>query len=315
MDHRKKLSELIKQKALSLGFDLCGIAHARALTEIDPVLRKWCDSGMNDTMEYLKRDIKKRVDPGILFPGAVSVVVTGMSYYTAPKQNSPGVPVISRYAYGKRYQDVIMEKLEQLLEYIKIINPEADGKAVCDTAPLLEKRWAVEAGLGWQGRHSIVINKKVGSFFFIGILILNLELEYDGPVTKGYCGECRLCIDTCPTNAINDDYTIDARRCISNLTIENRSPVPEAFIPLLGGRVYACDKCQEVCPWNKGVSLHNHHEFEISSELAEMTREEWANLNSEKFEKLFSDTPVGRVKFERFKTNLEAIMNSNQESS
>jgi epoxyqueuosine reductase len=308
MTDRQKLPELIKQKAAALGFDLCGIARARALSEIEPVLRRWCDSGMNDTMEYLNRDINKRADPRILFPAARSIIVTGMSYYTVPQQRSPGVPVISRYAYGKKYQDVILGKLEQLLDYIKNIDPEAEGKAVCDTAPLLEKRWAVEGGLGWQGRHSIVINREIGSFFFIGILILNLELENDEPFAKGYCGECRLCIDTCPTNAINDDYTIDARRCISNLTIENRSPVPEDFIRLLEGRVYACDKCQEVCPWNKGVRYHNHPEFAISSELAEMTREEWADLTNEKFEKLFSDTPVGRVKFDKFRINLQAIL-------
>jgi epoxyqueuosine reductase len=306
----RQLSELIKQKAGTLGFDLCGIAHARALTEVEPVLRKWCDSGMNDAMEYLNRDINKRVDPGILFPGAQSVIVTGMNYFTTPQQKSPGVPVISIYAYGKKYQDVIKERLEQLLDYIKIIDPQADGKAVVDTAPMLEKRWAVEAGLGWQGRHSVVINREIGSFFFIGILILNLGLEYDEPLKKEYCGECRLCIDMCPTNAINGDYTIDARRCISNLTIENRAPVKEEFIPLLGGRIYACDRCQEVCPWNRFAHQHNHNEFDISPELAGMTKDDWNALTEEKFKKLFSETPVGRVKFERFKSNIAAVLKS-----
>jgi epoxyqueuosine reductase len=312
MTDRQKLSELIKQKAAELGFDLCGIAKARALSEAEPVLRKWCDAGMNDTMGYLNRDIDKRVNPASLFTGTTSVVVTGTSYYTEPKQKD-GVPVISRYAYGRKYQDVISGQLEELLDYIKHVEPNAEGKAVCDTAPLLEKRWAVEAGLGWQGKHSIVINRVIGSFFFIGILLLNLELEYDEPVIKGHCGECRMCIDQCPTKAINDDFTIDARKCISNLTIENRNPVPAEFIPLLGGRIYACDKCQEVCPWNKVATPHNHPEFEITSALAEMTMEEWAALTGEKFKELFSESPVGRVKFDRFRTNLDAIMKSNQE--
>ncbi len=312
MTDRKKLSELIRQKAAGLGFDLCGIAKARALSEAAPILRKWCDAGMNDKMAYLNRDIDKRTNPSSLLPGARSVIVTATSYFTQTRQKE-GVPVISRYAYGRKYQDVIIVKLIELLEYIKSIDPDAEGKAVCDTAPLLEKRWAVEAGLGWQGKHSIVINREIGSFFFIGILIINLQLEYNDPVTKGYCGECRQCIEQCPTKAINDDFTINARRCISNLTIENRNPVPAEFIPLLGGRVYACDKCQEVCPWNKGTSQHKHPEFVISSELAGLTREEWAGLTGEKFKKLFSESPVGRVKFERFKSNLDAVLKNQKE--
>lgn len=310
MEKGDKLSECIKQKALALGFDMCGIARSRAMTEVEPVLRKWCESGMNDTMKYLQRDINKRVDPGILFPEARTVIVTGMNYYSIAGQKSPGVPLLSRYAYGSRYQDVIMEKLEQLLESVKAIYPQAAGKAVCDTAPMLEKRWAVEAGLGWQGRHTIVINRKIGSFFFIGLLIMNLEMEYDKPLSEDYCGECRLCIDGCPTGAINSNCTIDARKCISNLTIENRDPLKEEMIPFLGGRVYACDKCQEVCPWNRFAKQHNHPEFDISPELAEMTRDEWASLTEEKFNKLFSATPVGRVKFERFKSNIEALLKS-----
>lgn len=306
--HEYQISEQIRQKARSVGFDLCGIARARALSEAEPVLRKWCSSGMNDTMEYLNSEIEKRIDPRTYFPAAKSIIVTGLNYYSEEGQKGEGVPLISRYAYGKDYHEVIKAKLGLLLEYIKILNPLAEGKVVVDTAPLLEKRWATEAGLGWQGRHSIVINRNIGSYFFVGILIINLRLAYDDPFSGDFCGDCRRCIDLCPTGAINDDHTIDARRCISNLTIENRAPVAEEFVSLLGGRIYACDKCQEVCPWNKFARQHNHPEFDISPELAEMTKDDWTGLTKEKFKKLFSETPVGRVKFGRFKRNLEAIL-------
>ena len=248
----KTLSLLIKEKALDLGFDLCGIAASRSLSEREDILKDWCASGMNAGMSYLARDIDKRINPESLVPGAKSLIVTGINYYTDNQQTEPGVPVISRYAYGEGYQDVIKRKLTEFLAFIKSLEPEAEGRPFSDSAPLLEKAWAAEAGIGWQGRHSIVINKKIGSFFFIGILILNIELEYDKPVKRSYCGNCRLCIDQCPTGAINENSTIDARKCIANLTIENRGAIPDEIIPKLEGRVYGCDRCQEVCPMEQG---------------------------------------------------------------
>jgi epoxyqueuosine reductase len=303
----KNLSILIKEKAKDIGFDLCGIAATRPLAEREDILRNWCGSGMNAGMTYLARDIGKRIDPGYLVPGAKSLVVTGINYYTDNKQTQPGVPVLSRYAYGEAYQDVITRKLVELLKFIRTIVPEAGGRAFSDTAPLLEKAWAAEAGIGWQGKHSIVINKKIGSFFFIGILILNIELEYDKPVTGDYCGTCRLCIEQCPTGAINEDRTIDARKCIANLTIENRGPVPEEIIPKLEGRVYGCDRCQEVCPWNGKAVQHRVPEFQINEELAAMTADEWTNLSRERFKRLFRKTPVGRKKYETFMANVALV--------
>ena len=271
----KSLSLLIKEKASDLGFDLCGIAASRSLTEREDILKNWCASGMNAGMSYLARDIGKRINPESLVPGAKSLIVTGLNYYTDKKQTEPGVPVLSIYAFGEAYQDVIKRKLNELLDFIRSINPEADGRPFSDSAPLLEKAWAAEAGIGWQGKHSIVINKKIGSFFFIGALILNIELEYDKPVTGDYCGNCRLCIEQCPTAAINEDRTIDARKCIANLTIENRGPIPDEIVPKLGGRVYGCDRCQEVCPWNKDALPNRVPEFQIKPELQQMTAEDW----------------------------------------
>ncbi len=300
----------IKQKAIDLGFDLCGIAPSRPLLERENVLRTWCAKGMNGDMGYLARNIEKRINPESLVPGAKSVIVTGLNYYTDNKQEEPDVPVISRYAYGTNYHDVITKKLKMILEFIRDLIPGADGRCLVDSGPLLEKAWAVEAGLGWQGRHSIVINSKIGSFFFIGTVIIDAELDYDGPFEKNRCGNCTICIDQCPTHAINEDGTIDARKCIANLTIENRGAIPEEIVPKIGRRVYGCDRCQEVCPWNGNAKPHKNAEFELPDALKHMKREEWLNLTMEQFNKLFRGSPVERRKYEPFMRNVTTVIKS-----
>lgn len=306
----KSFSMLIKEKALELGFDFCGIAQSRSLKERESVLINWCSEGMNAGMSYLSKDIEKRINPEYLVPGAKSLIVTGLSYYTEKKQREPGVPIISRYAFGESYHSVINRKLDKLLSFIKTINPETQGRAFVDSAPLLEKAWAVEAGLGWQGRHSIVINKEIGSFFFIGTLILNIELDYDKPVTEDHCRNCRLCIDLCPTGAINENHTIDARKCIANLTIENRGPIPEEIIPKTGGRVYGCDRCQEVCPWNNDAKPHKTQEFVLPEEIEMMTREDWINLSRDDFRRLFRGSAIERRKYDPFMRNVTDVIKS-----
>jgi epoxyqueuosine reductase len=304
----KSLSVLIKEKAAELGFDLCGVAPIRPLIERGKILADWCSSGMNGEMSYLSRDIEKRINPEALVADAKSIIVTGLSYYTDKMQSEPGVPIISRYAYGQEYQDVIRKRLFKLLAFVKTIAPDAEGRPFADTGPLLEKAWACEAGLGWQGKHSIVINKEIGSFFFIGALILNIPLDYDKPYTGEYCGKCRLCIEMCPTGAINEDRTIDARKCISNVTIENRGPVPSDMIPKIGRRVYGCDRCQEVCPWNRMAKPHHVPEFELSDEIRGMNAEEWLNLSAERFKKMFRHSPIARKKYDRFMKNVNDIL-------
>ena len=303
----KTNSMLIKEKALELGFDLCGIAFSRSLKERENILINWCSDGMNAGMSYLSKDIEKRINPEYLVPGAKSLIVTGLSYYTEKQQREPDVPILSRYAYGESYHSVIRRKLDKLLSFIKTINPETEGRAFVDSAPLLEKAWTVEAGLGWQGRHSIVINKEIGSFFFIGTLILNIELDYDKPVIEEYCGNCRLCIDLCPTGAINENHTIDARKCIANLTIENRGPIPEEIIPQTGGRVYGCDRCQEVCPWNKDAKPHKTQEFVLPEEIEMMTKEDWINLSREDFKRLFRGSAIEGRKYNPFMRNVTDV--------
>ena len=306
----KDLSESIKEKAHEIGFNLCGITKARSLDEYGPHLKAWIEAGMNDKMGYLARDMKKRLDPRNLFADAKSIIVTGLSYFSLNMQKDPGAPVLSRYAYGRDYHDVINEKLERLLSWIKSVEPEVDGRAVVDSAPMLEKAWAKQAGLGWQGRHSILINRDIGSFFFIGSLIVNIELEYDSPFTGEYCKECRLCIEACPTGAINDNRTIDARKCIANLTIENRAPIPEELIPKLGRRIYGCDRCQEVCPWNKKANPGTTPEFILDDEVARMSLEDWLNLTTGQFSELFGKSAAGRVKYDQFIRNIKAVTRS-----
>jgi epoxyqueuosine reductase len=306
----KNLTRMVKAKALDLGFDICGAAKARPLPDREAALRKWLAAGMNDKMGYLEREPGKRFDPSLVYPDVKTLVVTGISYYSENMQKEKEVPVLSRYAYGTDYHDVIVQKLEILLDYVKVMVPGAEGKAFSDTGFLHEKSWISEAGLGWQGRHSIMINKEIGSFFFVGILMLNIELDYDEPFKADHCGSCRMCIDACPTEAINENRTIDARKCISNRTIENRGPVPEEIVAKLGGRVYGCDMCQEVCPWNKNMKPNTHPEFRINPEVAAMTRKDWESLSEEKYKRLFENNAIRRVKFPDFKRNISDALRS-----
>lgn len=304
----REFSRLIKDYAFSIGFDLCGIAGCRPLKEHEEKLRLWVGSGMNAGMDFLSDETGRRTNPGLLLSGAKSIIVAGMSYFTPVIQGGEGIPVISRYVYGKDYHMVVKERLHLLLEYIISLHPSVKGLSYVDTGPVLEKAWAVEAGLGWIGRHSIVINREIGSFLFLGELILNIELEYDAPCKEDNCRGCRLCAEACPTQAINDNKTIDARRCISWLTVENKDAIPEEFRGKMRDRIIGCDICQDVCPWNINPKPHNKPEFAISPELLKMTREEWNSLSIDRYLELFDQSSVGRIKYERLVRNIETIL-------
>jgi epoxyqueuosine reductase len=310
---RAELTAIVRDKAFELGFDLAGIAAVRPLKEHLPLLDQWCSAGMNAGMTYLCKDRVKRTDPELLFPGAKSVIVAGLNYFSEKKQGGDGIPVLSRYVYGDNYHDVIKRKLNNLLGHLKHYNSLIDGRAFVDSAPLLEKAWAREAGLGWPGRHSILINDRIGSFFFIGILLVTAELEYDNPFGGDKCGKCRLCIEVCPTGAINDDRTIDAGRCISYLTVESKVPVPAEMAANFEGRIFGCDRCQEVCPWNKNASAHRTIEFQIKPELVAMSSEDWQHLSQDQFRILFRKSAIARKKFDTFSINTGIIMNSDRE--
>jgi len=306
----KTSSILIKEYAAEVGFDLCGIAPARSLNEHRTILTKWTYEGMNGDMAYLGQNIEKRIDPRKLFPGAKSIIVTGLNYYTDKKQGGNGIPVISRYAYGENYHNVIRVKLNKIRDFIISIHPEASGRSFVDSAPVLEKAWGREAGLGWPGKHSILINREIGSFFFLGVIITDISLEYDKPTEEDNCEACTLCIDSCPTGAINNNRTIDTRRCVAYMTLESKSPVPDDIILKLEGRAFGCDKCQDVCPWNKDSSPHLTPEFALPAEVENMTAEAWKNLSRKDFKRLFGRSAIGRRTYCRFMDNIEAAFRS-----
>lgn len=306
---KKEISESIRDKALELGFDLIGFASARKLEINGNVLREWCNAGMNADMTFITRNIEKRTDPSLLFPGTRSVIVTGMNYYTVRKQGFGDVPVLSRYAYGENYHDVILPRLKKVIQHIKSLVPEAESKGFVDSAPVFEKGWAMESGLGWQGKHSILINRKTGSYFFLGIILTSVELEYDA-AEKDHCGSCRLCIDSCPTKAINDNRTIDANKCISFITIERKTPVDEQTAAKLERRIFGCDICQEVCPWNNHAVQHHHPEFDLPDSVRNMTASDWINLSEEKFRRLFRKSAIGRTKYRVFMQNVTNVTKS-----
>lgn len=305
----KSFSARVKEKAYNLGFDLCGIAPSGDMKEHGSIIRHWCSSGMNGNMTYLEQNIEKRINPASLVPNAKSVIVTGLNYYTEKKQLQEGVPIISRYAYGDDYHDVIKGKLNKILDYIIKFLPGTDGKCFVDSAPVIEKAWAREAGLGWPGRHSILINNTIGSFFFIGVIVTNNEFKYDKPIHKDYCVTCRACIDACPTGAINENRTIDARRCISYLTVESKNPIPDELAKRVGRSVFGCDICQEVCPWNKNAKEHKVPEFFLSEEIQKMTKDDWVNLSESQYNNLFRGTPVERRKYGQFMRNVTNVTN------
>jgi epoxyqueuosine reductase len=303
-----ELTKKIKAKAHEIGFDLIGIARPRNLDEHQDVLNKWISEGMNADMHYLGRDIHKRTDPSFLLDGVKSVIVTGSSYFPSERQGGDGIPVLSKYAYGKDYHVVIGEKLNKLFTYILSLEPEAKGRVCVDSSPILEKAWAKEAGIGWPGRNSIVINKDFGSFIFLGEILLDIELGYDKPYPEDLCGNCNLCRNACPTRAINDNRTINSNKCISWLTLENKNEIPEEFNDSFNDKVYGCDICQDACPYNKNAICSNNPDFRLSDNLKNLKREDFEKLTFEHFDKIFENSSIKRLTYKRFMRNINYIL-------
>jgi len=294
-------SKLIKNTAKDLGFLSCGISKAEFLEEEAPRFEKWLNEQKHGQMAYMENHFDKRLDPRLLVPGAKSVVSLLLNYYTDEHQVE-GAPKISKYAYGTDYHFVIKEKLKQLFQILQEEIGEINGRVFVDSAPVMDKAWAGRSGLGWMGKNTNLINKKVGSFFFIAEMILDLKLDYDAPVTD-HCGTCTACIDSCPTEALTP-YNIDASRCISYLTIELKDQIPSEFQNKMDDWSFGCDICQDVCPWNRFSKPHNEPLFEPRTELLEFTKKDWEELTEATFDTIFKNSAVKRTRYRGLKRNL-----------
>jgi len=299
-------TSLIKTEAKRLGFDYVGVSKAAFLEEEAPRLENWLNNNMHGQMSYMQNYFDKRLDPRLLVPGAKSVISLLLNYFPSENQVDDTAPKISKYAYGKDYHIVIKEKLNQLLEFIKENIGEVDGRAFVDSAPVMDKVWAKKSGLGWIGKNSNLINKSSGSFYFIAELILDMDLEYDGAV-KDYCGTCTNCIDACPTDAIIAPYVVDGSKCISYFTIELKENIPDDVKGKMENRMFGCDICQDVCPWNRFSKPHQEPLFKANEELLGMKKEDWIELTEETFRRVFKDSAVKRTKFTGLKRNIEFL--------
>ena len=300
-------SNLIKSKAKELGLDLCGIVKAEFLADEKENFLSWLDKGFHGEMGYMANNIEKRLDPRLLVENTKSIVVVGLNYFPKEQQTDPNAPVIAKYAYGKDYHFVLKERLNQLLDYINSEIEEVSGRAFVDSAPVLEHAWAKRAGLGWIGKNSLLINRKIGSFLFLGELFLDIELEYENPIYTDFCGGCNRCIRSCPTGAITEPYVVNGSKCISYYTIELKGDIPEEVKGKFQNRVFGCDICQDVCPWNRMAKSHNVQEFLPNPSLLSMSKEDWQLMDAHKFGEIFKNSAVKRTKFKGVKRNLDFL--------
>tara|TARA_B100001109_G_C18851975_1_gene469730 strand:+ start:352 stop:1296 length:945 start_codon:yes stop_codon:yes gene_type:complete len=308
----QKATSLLKSKAYQLGFDFVGISNAKKLESDEARLENWLKKNNNATMSYMEKYYEKRLDPRKLVPGTQSVVTFLFNYHTPNKQSDMKAPKLAKYAYGKDYHFVIKEKLKELFNYLKVEIGSIEGRYFVDSAPVLDRAWARESGLGWIGKNSMLINKNRGSDFFIATMMLDFKFEADGPI-KDYCGNCTRCIDSCPTDAILDNRTINSNQCISFLTIELRdSQIPEQFANKMNNWAFGCDICQDVCPWNRFASMNKEPQFLPNEELMNLNSDEWHAMEKEQFDRLFKKSAVKRTKFVGLKRNLDFLKKSSQ---
>lgn len=293
----------IHSLALEVGFDGCGISSADNLDSENKHLNDWLNSGMHGEMGYMERNIDKRLDPRVLVPNAKSVISVILNYYPGDPDISTISPKISRYSLSRDYHDVLKDKLYKLLDLIRNEFGKVEGRTFVDSAPVLERVWAERARLGWIGKNSMLINPKLGSYIFIGELIIDLELEPSKSIAPNRCGTCTRCMDACPTGAIVSPKVIDSRRCISYLTIEKKSPLGNEEQNSLNGWCFGCDICQEVCPWNSKLSISTVKELQPKTEIVNLDSKELQTISKDKFDNIFSDTPLTRSGWERVVSN------------
>lgn len=300
------LSLQVKEFALSIGFDACGFCEAKPIDKGEKGLfNKWLENGYHADMGYLANNYEKRINPQLLVENTKTIVSVALNYYPHEKQNERH-PQFAYYAYGLDYHDVMKNKLNKLLEYIKGLLPKAEGRVFCDTAPLLERYWAAKAGLGFIGKNTLLIIPKKGSYFFLGEILLNTKLSYDSPLSIS-CGKCTRCLDTCPTNAIEEAHLLNAKKCISYQTIENKGEIADSVKPLLSNRIYGCDICQLCCPWNRYAKPHKTEEFLPNSEFLSLDFDTLNNLSTEQYQRTFKGSAIKRAKHSGLIRNIKAL--------
>jgi epoxyqueuosine reductase len=299
-------TQLVREAAAAHGFDFCGIAKAGPLDDDARRLENWLNKGMHGTMKYMEHHFELRVDPSKLVPGARSVITLLKNYFPSQSINSDAL--ISKYAYGKDYHQVIKNSLRQMVQELQEKIGQFNGRGFVDSAPVLERSWAVKSGLGWIGKNGNLINKQNGSFFFIATFITDLVLEYDEPFAKDYCGTCKKCIEACPTEAISPGKTINGSKCISYFTIELKEEIiPEEMKGRFQNWMFGCDVCQDVCPWNRFSKPHEETAFSPIPELLNLSTKEWEQLSEVSFKKIFKDSPLSRSKYKGIQRNIRFL--------
>ena len=296
----------IKSASRELGFSYCGISKAEFLKDEAPQLEEWLKRGYQGKMSYLENYFDKRLDPALLVPGAKSVISLLYNYYPEKDLGAESELKIAKYAYGEDYHFVVKDKLKILFERLQSAVGDIQGRVFVDSAPVMERTWAKKSGLGWIGKNSLLLNKASGSFFFLAEIILDLEVEYDGPV-KDYCGTCTACMDACPTDAIAEPYVVDGSKYISYFTIELKEEIPSAVKGKFENWIFGCDICQDVCPWNRFSTPHHEKLFTPNKQLQSMTQNDWKEITPEVFQKVFKDSPVKRTKLEGLKRNIRFV--------
>ena len=302
---KNEYSQLIKTEAKRLGFLSCGISKAGFLEDEAPKLESWLNKNHHGEMKYMENHFDKRLNPTLLVDDAKSVISLLLNYYPSELQNSES-PKISKYAYGHDYHFVIKEKLRELLHTIETEIGEVSGRAFVDSAPVLDKAWAAKSGLGWIGKNSNLITQKVGSFYFIAELVVDLDLEYDHAATD-HCGSCTACLDACPTEAIVAPYVVDGSKCISYFTIELKENIPMEMKGKMDDWMFGCDVCQDVCPWNRFSKPHNEPLFNPNPELLSFTKKDWEEITEDTFRKVFKNSAVKRTKVEGLTRNINFL--------
>ena len=305
INNKEKYTQLIKAEAHRLGFLSCGISKAGFLEEEAPRLENWLNNQMNGQMSYMENHFDKRLNPTLLVDDAKSVISLLLNYYPSELQNEDSYK-ISKYAYGQDYHHVIKEKLKELLHFIQTEIGEVSGRAFVDSAPVLDKAWAAKSGLGWVGKNSNLITQKVGSFYFIAELIIDLELDYDAPTTD-HCGSCTACLDACPTEAIVAPYVVDGSKCISYFTIELKDNLPQEMKGKFDDWMFGCDVCQDVCPWNRFSKPHNEPLFQTNSDILNFSKSDWEDITVDTFQKVFKNSAVKRNKFDGLLRNIDFL--------